>query len=66
VFVQLIGSGEVELGVPGRDFSFSELMNAQAAGDADVLAATGRPVLTLRFDDKDQTLAILRKILGAK
>lgn len=66
VFVQLIGSGEVELNVPGRDFGFSELMNSQAAGDADVLAATGRPVLTLRFDDKDQTLATLRKILGAK
>jgi hypothetical protein len=41
-------------------------MNSQAAGDADVLAASGRPVLTLRFDDNSKALGIIEKILEAK
>lgn len=63
VFLQLIGSGDEELLVPGRDFGFSELMQSQAAGDANVLAAAGRPVLTLRFSDKPKALVVLQKIL---
>lgn len=66
VFIQLIGSGDEELPVPGRGFGFLELMNSQAAGDADVLAASGRPVLTLRFDDNSKALGIIEKILEAK
>ncbi|MEN9954730.1 MAG: hypothetical protein RLZZ41_394 [Actinomycetota bacterium] len=63
VFLQLIGIGGEELMVPGRDFGFSELMNSQAAGDANVLAAAGRPVLTLRFSEKPNALGVLQKIL---
>lgn len=66
VFLQLIGSGDEELSVPGRDFGFLELMNSQAAGDADVLSAAGRPVLTLRFDESASALRIIEKILEAK
>lgn len=51
VFLQLIGNEGNDLPVPGRDFGFQELMLAQAAGDANVLAAAGRPVLTLEFTD---------------
>ncbi|WP_141494283.1 glucose-6-phosphate isomerase [Kytococcus schroeteri] len=36
-----------DLEVPGRDFTFGELIAAQAAGDAQVLAEHGRPVLRL-------------------
>jgi glucose-6-phosphate isomerase len=64
VFLQLIGTGDKEIQVPGRDFGFSELMNAQADGDADVLAATGRPVLTLRFADNAKALAVITQILS--
>ena len=66
VFLQLIGTGDKDIQVPGRDFGFSELMNAQADGDADVLAATGRPVLTLRFADNEKALAVLTQILSTK
>ena len=66
LFLQLIGSGDEELPVPGRDFGFMELMNSQAAGDADVLSDAGRPVLTLRFDDSASALRIIEKILEAK
>jgi glucose-6-phosphate isomerase len=66
VFLQLIGTGDIEIPVPGRDFGFSELMNSQADGDADVLAAAGRPVLTLRFANNEKALALVTQILGAK
>jgi hypothetical protein len=66
VFLQLIGTGDKEIPVPGRGFGFAELMNSQADGDADVLAAAGRPVLTLRFADSNRALALVSKILGAK
>lgn len=66
VFLQLIGSGDAEVFVPGRDFGFAELMNSQAAGDADVLSANGRPVLSLRFADNSRTLGLIREILATK
>ena len=52
--------------MPGRNFGFSELMNSQADGDADVLAAAGRPVLTLRFSDNKMALALVTQILETK
>jgi glucose-6-phosphate isomerase len=65
VFLQLIGSGDDEVAVPGRDFGFAELMGSQADGDADVLSAVGRPVLTLRFDHNMKALGLVKKILAA-
>ncbi|GAA4063218.1 glucose-6-phosphate isomerase [Microbacterium laevaniformans] len=51
VFLQIIGAGEVDLEIPGRPFTFGQLITAQAAGDADVLVAHGRPVVTLTLTD---------------
>ena len=65
VFLQLIGSGDEEMTVPGRDFGFAELMNSQASGDADVLSAAGRPVLTLRFGNNTSALVQMKQILEA-
>jgi len=65
VFVQIIGSGDAEVAVPGRDFGFAELMDSQAAGDADVLSAAGLPVLTLRIDDNIKALGLVKTILAA-
>jgi glucose-6-phosphate isomerase len=66
VFLQLIGAGDEEIPVPGRDFGFAELLNSQADGDADVLAVAGRPVLTLRFANNEKALALATQLLGAK
>jgi glucose-6-phosphate isomerase len=66
VFLQLIGTGDKDIQVPGRNFGFSELMNSQADGDADVLAAAGRPVLTLRLSDNKVALALVTQILETK
>jgi glucose-6-phosphate isomerase len=66
LFLQLIGTESIDIPVPGRDFGFAELMNSQAIGDANVLSSAGRPVLTLRFADKDQALALIEEIIEAK
>ncbi|CAB4634556.1 unannotated protein [freshwater metagenome] len=65
VFLQLIGTEEKEVPVPGRDFGFAELMNSQAVGDANVLSSAGRPVLTLRFADKENVLALIQELIEA-
>lgn len=51
VFLQLTGAGKADLEIPGRPFTFGQLIKAQAAGDASVLADHGRPVLTLILGD---------------
>jgi glucose-6-phosphate isomerase len=66
IFLQLIGTEENDIRVPGRDFGFAELMNSQAVGDANVLSEAGRPVLTLFFADKDRVLDLVRDILESK
>ena len=40
------------LAIPDRPFTFGQLLSAQAAGDAQVLADHGRPVLRLHLRDR--------------
>ncbi len=52
VFLQILELTEVDLEIPGRPFTFGQLIQAQAAGDASVLAdGHGRPVVTLTLTD---------------
>ncbi|GAA3208128.1 glucose-6-phosphate isomerase [Microbacterium terregens] len=51
VFLQILEQTDVDLEIPGRPFTFGELIQAQAAGDAAVLAGHGRPVVTLTLTD---------------
>ncbi|MEV7769746.1 glucose-6-phosphate isomerase [Microbacterium sp. NPDC086615] len=52
VFLQITERTDVDLEIPGRPFTFGELIQAQAAGDASVLAdGHGRPVVTLTLTD---------------
>jgi glucose-6-phosphate isomerase len=48
-FLQLTGAVDTDIPVPGTTFSLGELQLAQALGDAEVLAAHGRPVLRLHL-----------------
>ncbi|MBG0739641.1 glucose-6-phosphate isomerase [Paeniglutamicibacter antarcticus] len=52
VFLQLTAETKEDLAIPDRPFTFGELIAAQAAGDAQVLAEHGRPVLRLHFTDR--------------
>jgi hypothetical protein len=40
-------------------------MNSQAVGDANVLSSAGRPVLALRFADKENALALIQELIEA-
>jgi glucose-6-phosphate isomerase len=51
VYVQITGAPAQDLAVPGKDYTFGRLIAAQAAGDAQVLADLGRPVLRLHLPD---------------
>jgi len=58
IFVQLLSEGGPELPVPGRDFTFRRLKEAQALGDVEALRASGGRVL--RVDLGEDVLAGLR------
>ncbi|RQP11897.1 MAG: glucose-6-phosphate isomerase [Microbacteriaceae bacterium] len=64
VFLQIVGAGGEDLEIPERPFTFGQLIQAQAAGDASVLAEHGRPVLTLTLPDVAAGVAILRERIG--
>ncbi|HET9117984.1 MAG TPA: glucose-6-phosphate isomerase, partial [Pseudonocardiaceae bacterium] len=58
-FLQLSGAIGTDIPVPGAGFTFGELQRAQALGDAEVLAAHGRPVLRLHLLDRPAGLVSL-------
>ncbi|WP_353987831.1 glucose-6-phosphate isomerase [Ruicaihuangia caeni] len=64
VFLQLLAPSADDVEIPGRPFTFGELIAAQAAGDATVLAEHGGPVLTLTLTDVAAGAAALRRLLG--
>ncbi|TFD22020.1 MULTISPECIES: glucose-6-phosphate isomerase [unclassified Cryobacterium] len=59
VFLQILTTPEVDLDIPERPFTFGELIQAQASGDASVLAAHGRPVLTLTLTQPQKNITTL-------
>jgi glucose-6-phosphate isomerase len=65
VYLQVTAAAGDDLAVPDRPFTFGELITAQAAGDAQVLAEHGRPVLRLHLTDRAAGLAQVLAALGA-
>ena len=63
VFLQITGAAEEDLSIPGRPFTFGELIQAQAAGDAQVLTEHGRPVLRLHLIDRTDGTAELANVV---
>ena len=63
VFVQVIQTTDQDVAIPGRDFGFWQLMISQAHGDAQVLEASGQPVMSLTGNVRD--IARLQAALGA-
>jgi glucose-6-phosphate isomerase len=64
VFLQLTSKPLVDLEIPDRPFTFGQLIQAQALGDATVLEEHGRPVLTLTLSNPATDAAVLRNALG--
>jgi Glucose-6-phosphate isomerase len=59
VFLQILSTEQDDLQIPDRPFTFGQLIQAQANGDAAVLAEHGRPVLTLTLTDPEADLVSL-------
>jgi glucose-6-phosphate isomerase len=59
VFLQITQTPVQDLAIPGRPFTFGQLITYQAAGDASVLADHGRPVLTLTMTDPSSGPAVI-------
>ncbi|GAA1218620.1 glucose-6-phosphate isomerase [Rhodoglobus aureus] len=64
VFLQIITVEETDLQIPDRPFTFGQFIRAQAAGDASVLAAHGRPVLSLTVTNPKVSLPLLLDAIG--
>ncbi|HEX8743378.1 MAG TPA: hypothetical protein VF712_09600, partial [Thermoleophilaceae bacterium] len=64
-YLQITGDIVQDLEVPDRPFTFGQLITAQAAGDAQVLADHDRPVLRLNLRDRASGLRRLEQVLGA-
>lgn len=63
-YLQVTGAPRQDLDIPDRPFGFGTLIAAQAAGDAQVLADHGRPVLRVHLHDQEAGLAALREALS--
>jgi glucose-6-phosphate isomerase len=63
VYLQVTAAPGTDLDVPGQAFSFGHLIAAQAAGDAQVLADHGRPVLRLHLTDRASGVRRLLEVL---
>ncbi|KRE78593.1 glucose-6-phosphate isomerase [Arthrobacter sp. Soil763] len=64
VFLQVTAASATDLGIPGRPFTFGELISAQAAGDAQVLGDHGRPVLRLHLTDRAAGVSQLQQLVS--
>ena len=65
VFLQVTAAAATDLAIPDRPFTFSELISAQAAGDAQVLSEHGRPVLRLHLTDRAAGVRQLQDIVAS-
>ena len=63
VYLQIIAAASQDIAVPGRDFTFGELIASQAAGDAKVLGDLGRPVLTLTLGEATAGLSVVKNAI---
>ncbi|GAB3250532.1 glucose-6-phosphate isomerase [Arthrobacter pigmenti] len=64
VFLQITADADADLPIPARPFTFGELISAQAAGDAKVLAEHGRPVLRLHLTDRQAGVSQLKDMVS--
>jgi glucose-6-phosphate isomerase len=63
VFLQITCDEPTDVEIPDRPFTFGTLIQAQAAGDAKVLADHDRPVLRLHITDLETGLAVVEGAL---
>ncbi|WP_077488521.1 glucose-6-phosphate isomerase [Sinomonas mesophila] len=65
VFLQVTADAKADVEIPERPFTFGQLITAQAAGDAQVLAEHGRPVLRLHLTDREAGVEALLALVSS-
>jgi transaldolase/glucose-6-phosphate isomerase len=65
VFLQITSKHARDIAVPGKDYSFGAVVDAQAAGDLGVLVERGRRAVRIHLDNVDAGLASLRRAVEA-
>ncbi|MBJ7482725.1 MAG: glucose-6-phosphate isomerase, partial [Chloroflexi bacterium] len=70
-FLQIVAGHPRDLAIPGRPYSFGQLIDAQALGDVRSLADHGLPVLRVHLgDDPDAGLtrltALIERVLAVR
>ena len=63
VFLQITSKHAHDIAVPGKDYSFGAVVDAQAAGDLAVLAERGRRVVRVHLHNVEDGLANLRRAI---
>jgi len=63
-FLQLTGNFASDMDVPGRPFTFGQLLEAQAAGDAHVLIHHDRPLLRLAAASTSDVARVISALGG--
>jgi glucose-6-phosphate isomerase len=63
-FIQVTSQDQIDLAIPGKTFTFKELITAQAIGDAVALRNRSYPFLQIHL--KDKKIGILKLIEGLK
>jgi len=64
VYLIVVEKPEQTVAIEGREFDFGTLMQAQAEGDATVLAATGQPVLVVWTETPDDTQKLMDALVA--
>jgi glucose-6-phosphate isomerase len=59
VFISVVEPSHARVDIPGRDFTFRELLEAQANGDRAVLVESGQPTFLLALEDEDARARVL-------
>lgn len=62
IFLQIVSGEGDDMSIPGREFTYSQLIDSQSSGDAKVLASGGSKVLIIRLEDVSSGL---RHLLAA-
>ena len=65
-FLQLVGEHPDDLEIPGKTYTFGQLIDAQAIGDAQTIGAHDLPILRINLgQDPDAGLAAFARVLGS-
>lgn len=64
VFISVVEPSLASVDIPGRDFTFQDLLEAQARGDRAVLVESGQPTFSLALEDRDARQRVLAAFLA--